>query len=206
MTRAERSSRFETSCAPGSRRACRLRAVDLFSGQPPPKCSGIASIAVVTSPGCSSALLLREHVVALVELAPGDKVVVDCLNPAWVPDMVPIDEVIFRTQFRSYSSLNLKRLRLDGLISRIELHAGAVPYWLEQPHLIKATLWLFLALLLAIPLVIGSFLGWRKSVRRANAAWDGEAALDLPAYPVRPLRSRSSGDYRPATAAAEERI
>jgi len=94
-----------------------------------------------------------QHVVAEAELGPRDRVVVDCsvFNGApIVPDLVPLDELMVRPEFEDYYTLNLRRLGMQWLVSRVHLSLGPLTYWTEQPHLLKATLWFFLAAALAL--------------------------------------------------------
>ncbi len=81
------------------------------------------------------------HVVAEAELSPGDRVIVDCQNPPQVRDLEPLDQVIMRPEYHDYSTLNLRRLRLNWLVSRIKLEMGPLTYWTENPHALKSGLW-----------------------------------------------------------------
>jgi hypothetical protein len=96
----------------------------------------------------------QNHVVAEVELAPGNRVLVDSQNPPQVQDLEPLDQVMLRTDYDDYSTLHLRRLHLDWLVSRIKLQMGPLTYWLESPHALKAGLWAAVAM----SLLIGKFL------------------------------------------------
>jgi hypothetical protein len=88
------------------------------------------------------------HVVAEVELKPGERVIVDSQNPPLLPDLDTLDHVILRPEYTDYSTLNLRRLRLSWLVSRIKLEIGPLTYWAESPHALEAGLWLAAALML----------------------------------------------------------
>jgi len=94
------------------------------------------------------------HVVAEAELRPGERVLVDGQYPPHVRDLEPLDRVILRPEYDDYSTLHLRRLRLNWLVSRIKLEMGPLTYWIENPHALKSGLWLALAL----ALLIGKFL------------------------------------------------
>jgi len=94
------------------------------------------------------------HVVAEVELRPGERVIVDNQNPPLLHELEPLDHVILRPEYTDYSTLNLRRLRLSWLVSRIKLEIGPLTYWSESPHALEASLWLAVALIL----LLGKFL------------------------------------------------
>ena len=88
------------------------------------------------------------HVVAEVELKPGERVIVDSQNPPLLSGLETLDHVILRPEYTDYSTLNLRRLRLSWLVSRIKLEIGPLTYWAESPHALQAGLWLAVALVL----------------------------------------------------------
>jgi hypothetical protein len=88
------------------------------------------------------------HVVAEAELRPGDNVIVDSQNPPHIKDLEILDRIILRPEYDDYSTLNLRRLKLNWLFSRIKLKVGPLTYWTENPHALKAGLWMTLALTL----------------------------------------------------------
>src|SRR5207248_7284448 len=90
----------------------------------------------------------ENHVVAEAQLAPEKRVIVDCQNPPRIAQLVPLDKVILRPEYSDYSTLNLRRLRLNWLVSRLKLEMGPLTYWTENPHLLKATIWLIIAAIL----------------------------------------------------------
>ena len=102
------------------------------------------------------------HVVAEAEISPDERVIVDCQNPPKVRDLETLDHVILRPEFTDYYTLNLRRLYLNGIVSRVKLEMGALTYWTENPHALKALLWFLFAL--------SSVLGWLilKSARNAS--------------------------------------
>lgn len=81
------------------------------------------------------------HVVAEVELEPHQRLVVDAQNPPIIADLEPLDEVIMRPEFDDYYTLNLRRLHLGWLVSRVRFEMGALTYWAENPHALLAALW-----------------------------------------------------------------
>lgn len=93
------------------------------------------------------------HVVAEAELAPGDTVIVDSQNPPQIVDLEPLDHVILRHEYDDYYTLNVRRLRISWLVSRIKHTPGPLTYWMENPHALKAFLWFLLAM--ALPSMIG---------------------------------------------------
>jgi hypothetical protein len=109
------------------------------------------------------------HVVAEVELKPGERVIVDSQNPPLLPDLETLDHVILRPEYTDYSTLNLRRLRLSWLVSRVKLEMGPLTYWTESPNALKAGLWLTLASILLsgkLLLVCGRPLVRKLLVRR----------------------------------------
>lgn len=90
------------------------------------------------------------HVVAEVELGPGDKVLVDAQNPPRIAGLERLDRVILRDGYDDYYTLNLRRLGLNAMISRIKIEMGPLTYWTENPHALQALLWFLLALALVV--------------------------------------------------------
>jgi transglutaminase superfamily protein len=85
------------------------------------------------------------HVVAEAELAPGHRVIVDCQNPPAIRDLEPLDRVMLRPEYDDYYTLNLRRLRVNWIVSRIKLEMGPLTYWTENPHALRGVLWCCLA-------------------------------------------------------------
>jgi hypothetical protein len=114
------------------------------------------------------------HVVAEAELAPGDRVIVDCQNPPHVPGLERLDQLVLSRKYEGYSTLNLRRLYLQGLFSRVTLQIGPLTFWTENPHALKATLWFLLTLALlgfqAGKMLIHIYLHRRGWVRTSNRA------------------------------------
>lgn len=81
------------------------------------------------------------HVVAEAELSPDEKVVVDCQSPPHVADLATLDDVVRGPVFTEYYTLNLRRLGIGWLVSRLKLQHGPWDTVLERPHLLKASLW-----------------------------------------------------------------
>jgi|GEM_PF-81598 len=88
------------------------------------------------------------HVVAEAELAPGDRVLVDCQNPPQIAGLEKLDRVILRDEYDDYYTLNLRRLGINWLVTRIKLEMGPLTYLTENPHTLKALLWFMFALAL----------------------------------------------------------
>jgi len=112
------------------------------------------------------------HVVAEAELRPGERVLVDSQNPPHVRDLAPLDEVILRPEYNDYSTLHLRRLHLNWLVSRVKLELGPLTYMVENPHALKSGLWLALAMTLLtgkLLFVSGRSLARRKLTRRGWA-------------------------------------
>ncbi|MBI5210930.1 MAG: transglutaminase domain-containing protein [Elusimicrobia bacterium] len=122
------------------------------------------------------------HVVAEAELGPGDEVIVDATHPPYVKDLAPLDKVIGRPEFSDYYTVNLRRLHLYGIVSRVKLHNGVITRWLEDPHGMKATLWLLAGLLLAAKRGLRTWLRWFLHRR----GWRHESTLDKLGYERRP--------------------
>ena len=73
-------------------------------------------------------------------------VVVDCQNPPAIRDLESLDKIMQRPEYDDYSTLNLRRLGLDGLFSRVKLRIGGLlTYFLERPHALKGACWFGLA-------------------------------------------------------------
>jgi len=86
-----------------------------------------------------------QHTLAEAEIGPHERAVVDCFNPPIVKDLEPLDRVILRPEYDDYFTLNLRRLQVQWLVTRVKLQMGPLTYWTEQPHALKAFLWLLLA-------------------------------------------------------------
>jgi hypothetical protein len=114
------------------------------------------------------------HVVAEVELAPDQKVLVDCQNPPAFIELTTLDEVVRGPVYEDYFTINLRRLRIGWLISRLKLHYGPWDYVLERPHVMKAGAWgVLVASLLslkALRWLIRRLLKSRGWVHRSNLA------------------------------------
>jgi hypothetical protein len=131
------------------------------------------------------------HVVAEAELRPGSNVIVDCQNPPAIVELEQLDRVILRPEYDDYYTLNLRRLRLNGLVSRIKMQLGPFTYWTENPHALQAGLWFALALVLVSARGLRSFLrfclrrrGWihasnERDVRAAVAMLGAQQTISL---------------------------
>src|SRR5262245_51157167 len=81
------------------------------------------------------------HVVAEAELSPGNRVLVDSQNPPQLRDMETLEQVMLNPDYDDYSTLHLRRLHINWLVSRVKLQMGSLTYWVESPHALKAGLW-----------------------------------------------------------------
>jgi hypothetical protein len=115
-----------------------------------------------------------KHVVAEVELAPGRTVLVDSQSPPQIKDLETLDDVMLRKQYDDYYTLNLRRLHISWLVSRVKLEMGAFTFWTENPHVLTASLWLGLGVLLS--LLKGLRSGFRYFLRRRG--WIHVTSLD----------------------------
>jgi hypothetical protein len=88
------------------------------------------------------------HVVAEVELVPHQRLIVDAQSPPYIADLELLDDVIRRPEFDDYYTLNLRRLHLGWLVSRVRFEMGALTFWAENPHALSAALWMFAAALM----------------------------------------------------------
>jgi hypothetical protein len=109
------------------------------------------------------------HVVAEAELSPGNRVLVDSQNPPQVRDLETLEQVMLRPDYDDYSTLHLRRLHLNWLVSRVKLQMGSLTYWVESPHALKSSLWAASAMTLLIGrflFMTGRTLGRKLLVRR----------------------------------------
>jgi transglutaminase superfamily protein len=89
----------------------------------------------------------KPHVVAEVRLSSQeDPVLVDAQNPPQIVELETLDKVIERPEYDDYYTLNLRRLHLNWLVSRVKLRMGALTYWTENPHALRSALYVMLAM------------------------------------------------------------
>jgi len=87
------------------------------------------------------------HTVAEAELGPSERILVDCQNPPKIPESIELDRLVVPgSKYTDYYTLNLRRLRITWLVTRVKLEMGPFTYWTENPHALKALLWGLLAL------------------------------------------------------------
>jgi hypothetical protein len=79
----------------------------------------------------------QAHTVAEVDIN-GRNWIVDCQYPPPIPDLKSLEQIMLEGTYADYSTLNVRRLGLDSLFSRIKLHMGPLTYWGENPHALKA--------------------------------------------------------------------
>ena len=87
----------------------------------------------------------KPHTVAEVELPDGQNWIVDCQNPPRIAGLEQLDKVMSKGDYVDYSTLNVRRLGVDWLVSRIKLQMGPLTYWSENPHALVALFFLSLA-------------------------------------------------------------
>ncbi len=128
------------------------------------------------------------HVVAEVELEPHERLVVDAQSPPLIPELEPLDQVILRPEYDDYYTLNLRRLHLGWLVSRVRLEMGPLTYWMENPHALSAALWgVLLAMMIAGRVARGALQrlllrrGW---VHRSSLVARGSPEPRAPDIPV----------------------
>lgn len=117
----------------------------------------------------------RQHVVAEAELAPNDAVIVDCQNPPYIRELARLDDVIRSPMFDDYYTLNLRRLHVSWLVTRLRLHMGPLTYWSENPAALKAILFYSIAAFLLF--LRGFRAGFRRYVR--SRGWIHTSDLQL---------------------------
>lgn len=107
------------------------------------------------------------HVVAEVELPNRQRFLVDCQNPPMIADLEPLDRVILRPEFDDYYTLNLRRLGISWLVSRVKLQLGPLTFWTENPHALRAVGWGLLGIsLVLIRLIVTLARGWLRRILR----------------------------------------
>lgn len=85
----------------------------------------------------------RRHVVALVTLNEGQQVIIDSSDKPYFRDLESLQQLSQHPEFNYYSSFNQRRMFISLPPNAIRL--GAISYYLENPHALKALLWLMLA-------------------------------------------------------------
>lgn len=81
------------------------------------------------------------HVVAECDLGSEGRFIVDCQNPPQVEGLETLDAVIARPDYDDYYTLNLRRLHVTWLISRVKLENGFITNLFERPHALKSLMW-----------------------------------------------------------------
>jgi Transglutaminase-like superfamily len=116
----------------------------------------------------------KQHVVAEAKVGPGDDYIVDSQMPPTIRDLERLDDVIRRPEFDDYYTLNLRRLRISWLVTRLRFRMGLFTYWTENPDALKA---LFFFLVAGILLALRAA---RSAVRRLITArgWVHVSSLD----------------------------
>lgn len=130
----------------------------------------------------------QSHVVAEAHLGAEGLVVVDCQNPPTISELESLDKVMQRSQYTDYSTLNLRRLGLGSVLSRVKLRMGGFATYLsERPHALKAALWIILAvgflLVKALRRLVRRFLLWRGWVHGSDKPRIARISADLSSAP-----------------------
>jgi hypothetical protein len=86
----------------------------------------------------------KHHVLAEAQLGPGDWVLVDCQNPPEVKHLDRLERVMLWPEYGDFYTINLRRLGLTWLVTRVKLQVGWVTYLAENPHALAAALWFLL--------------------------------------------------------------
>lgn len=104
----------------------------------------------------------QEHVVAVVTLGNGRKVLVDSIAPPYIQDLDDLQQVVLHSQFKYYSSINLHRWLKKPSLPANTYDPPGLSYFLENPHALKA---LFGFLFSSSLGALGAFSLARRSLR-----------------------------------------
>lgn len=117
---------------------------------------------------------LKQHVVAEAKIGPNDDYIVDAQEPPTIVNLERLDDVIRRPEFDDYYTLNLRRLRISWLVTRVRLRMGAFTYWTENPDALKALFFFGVAIMLL------TLRAARSAVRRLVTArgWVHESNIE----------------------------
>lgn len=130
------------------------------------------------------------HVVAQVTLEDQRFYLADVQSPPQIEELALLDQVMADGRYESYYTLNLRRLGISGMVSRLNLNMTYLTYWTENPHALSALLWsaAALALLLyeAVRRLAHAYLHYRGWVHVTNKT-RLQAALKTQGYRIEPL-------------------
>lgn len=115
-----------------------------------------------------------DHVAAEARLDDGRIVIVDGTRAPQIVSLETVDEVLAGGWFQDHTTLNLRRLHLGFLVSRVRLEIGWISYLAENPHLIKSLLWAFV--FCALALVALARAAFRRFLHRRG--WVHSSTLD----------------------------
>lgn len=107
---------------------------------------------------------IRLHVLALVRAGDGRALVVDAYDTPYVPEVEPLEGLLDRHEFASYSTLGFRRLWLLRSLPSNEVALGPLNYPIENPHALASLLWLAAS---ALALTLAEVL--QRRTRRAPA-------------------------------------
>jgi hypothetical protein len=105
---------------------------------------------------------LSLHVLALVRTGDGRTLVVDPYDKPYVPEVEPLEGLLDRYGFASYSTLGFRRMWPLRSLPSNEFNLGPLNYLLENPHALTSLLWLAAS---ALALTLAEVL--RRRTRRA---------------------------------------
>lgn len=121
----------------------------------------------------------REHVVAVVTLNDGRKVLVDSMDPPYIKDIEDLYQVVLDSDFKYYSSINLHRLLKTPSLPANTYDPPGVSYFMENPHALKA---LFYFLLSAACVALGAANLARRYARGRRRAITIPAIAGVPSH------------------------
>lgn len=132
------------------------------------------------------------HVVAQVILDGEGLHLVDVQSPPQIEELALLDQVMAEGRYQNYYTLNLRRVGLSGMASRLNLNMQYLTYWTENPHALSSLLWCAAAMGLllyeAARRMVRAFLHYRGWVHAENSE-RLQAALQAQGYRVEPPAS-----------------
>ena len=111
----------------------------------------------------------RRHVVALVTLDRGERLIVDSSETPYIQDVERLDHLLQHPEFDYYSSFNRPRMVVP--VPRNAAHLGPLVFYLENPHALRSIAWLLLGVTcISFRLLQRRFFHARKTQTEADAA------------------------------------
>jgi len=118
-----------------------------------------------------------EHVVAVITVGDGRKVLVDSIDPPYIKDIEDLDQAVLHSQFKYYTSINLHRWLKTPSLSANTYDPPGLSYFLENPHALKALFGFLFSITFG---ALGAFSFTRRTLR---------SRLTIPTPAVRPDRA-----------------